>query len=220
MSSTNSHTRVGVLAVLVVSLSALASPVRAALPGSRIFDHFVGREIVTSAGDLEAVGYYAFLDGIPGSFFAGAPSEATAFFTFRSSPQVFSDVFVNGSIAWATLQAGSTLSVYFNVSPHGDWRNPDSFSSGQLIATFKRAEGFFSCNGDLTLLNTCGNVFSGKLASSADFTFNGKTLNFNRFVPLGLTNVTPMIDTSFPGFAAVFIGYDLAIGQPEDQNGD
>ncbi|PYU70099.1 MAG: hypothetical protein DMG49_11910 [Acidobacteria bacterium] len=134
---------------------------------------------------------------------------------FFQECHVFSDVFVNGSIAWATLQAGSTLSVYFNVSPHGDWSNPDSFSGGQLIATFRRTEGFFTCSGDLNLLNTCSNVISGKLASSADFTFNGKTLNFNRSVALGLTNVTPMIDTSFPGFAAVFVGYDLTIGEDD-----
>jgi len=117
---------------------------------------------------------------------------------------------VNGSILWAT-QAPSTLSVYFNASPQGDWSNPDSFSSGQLIATFEKPEGFFTCNGDLTLLNTCSSVDSGDLVSSTDFTFNGGTFNFARLVPLGVTNVTPMIDTSFPGFAAVFVGYELVI---------
>jgi len=123
-----------------------------------------------------------------------------------------------GSIAWATEQAGSTFSVYFNASPHGDWNNPDSFSTGQLIATLRRSQGFFMCNGDLSLLNMCSDFVSTKLASSSDFTFNGETMNFGRLIPFGINNVTPAIDTSFPGFAAAFVGYHMALGRSQDQN--
>ncbi len=208
MRSTTTHTRFCLLAALAVSISGLAKPVKAAdkLPGSRILDHFVGRAIVTSSGDIEAIGYYAFLDGIPGPFFSGDPGEATAFFTFRTGPLSFSNLVVNGSVGWA-LADPSKLTVYFNTTPHGDWNNPDSFSSGQPIATIQRC---VMCNGDLTLLNTCGTAVSGALVSSQDFTFNGGTFNFKKLIPDGLTNVTPIVDTSFPGFAAVFVGYDLA----------
>ncbi len=211
MRSTKTYTRVCLLAALAVSVTGVASPVKAAdkLPGSRLFDYLVGRAIVTSSGDLEAIGYYAFLEGIPGPFFSGDPGEATAFFTFRTGPLVFSNVFVNGSLAWA-LADPSNLTVYFNTTPQGDWNNPDSFSSGQPIANFKRPEALFTCSGDLTLLNTCSFAVSQALVSSEDFTFNGGTFNFRKLVPDGVTLITPMLDTSFPGFAAVFVGYDLA----------
>jgi hypothetical protein len=32
-----------------------------------------------------ALGYFTFIEGIPGPFFSGAPSEATAFFTFTTA---------------------------------------------------------------------------------------------------------------------------------------
>ena len=216
MTSANTYSRVYLLVATTVLVVGVAWPARAArpLPASRVFGHLVGRAIVTPAGDLEVVGYYALLEGIPGPFFAGAPSEATAFFTFRSDPLSFSDVFVNGSIAWAE-SAPSKLKVYLSATPHGDWNDPDSFSSGQLIATFDRRGELFTCNGNLTLLNTCTDALSRKLLSSEDFTFNGRTFNLKKLIPNGVTTVS-VVDTSFPGFSAVFVGYDLVIGNTED----
>lgn len=216
-----------ILAVVVVSLAAAglvlaqADPLKTAgtIPGARIFDHYVGRAIRTASGTV-AFGYFTFLEGIPGPFFAGTPhSEATAFFTFRTDPLVFSDISRNGSILFATLRA-PTYQIYFNPSPHGDWSKPDSFSSGELIATFKRTDGFFTCNGNLNLLNTCSSFISGKLASSADFTFHGREFNLKTLVPFGITDISPMIDSSFPGFAAVFAGYEVAIGETKDNDQD
>ena len=186
------------------------------LPAGRIFGHYVGRAFTDNSGNFVVYGYYAYLDGIPGPFFNGSPGEGTAFFTFRSSPLVFPAVLVNGSILWAPQEAGATLSIYFNASPHGDWNNPDSFSSGQLIATFVRSQGFFICNGNITLGNTCSDVVSDKLLFSADFTFKGQKSNLGTLIPAGVSTFTPMLDQSFPGFAAVYVGYHVAMGKSSD----
>lgn len=202
------------LVLFVAGLAPLVSSfaqVGALVPGARAFSGYAGRAVGLSSGAIEGFGYFTFVDGIPGPYFAGAPGEATAFFTFRTGPINFPTIVNNGSVLFAPAQ-GPTFNIYFNPAPKGDWNNPDSFSGGQLIATFKRAEGIFMCNGDLTLLNTCSLVISGKLASSADFNFNGATFNYNRLVPFGETDIISMIDTSYPGFAAVYVGYELAIG--------
>lgn len=222
MKTNVSTKRIGLFGAVVLSIVGgstiplSASNGHDAIPPSQIFGHFVGRAIVTNSGDLEVVGYYVFLEGVSSPFFNGPQGESTAFFTFRSGPLVFSDVFTNGSIAWAIEQAGATYSVYFNPSPKGDWSNPDSFSSGQLIATFTRLQGFFTCSGDLNLLNTCSQVQSYTLTSSADFVANGQKLNFDDLVPFGVNTIAPMLDTSFPGFAAVFVGYQTANGRSQN----
>lgn len=207
MISTKKSTRMVILISVLVFSVCLTKPLKATgpIPGARIFNHYVGRGITTPSGDTNAFGYFTFLDGVRGPFFAGAPSEATAFFTFRATPLVFSNISVNGSVLFATFRS-PTYKVYFNPSPHGDWTKPDSFSSGRLIATFKRTDGF----------SLATSFISGKLASSEDFTFNGRTFNFNKLVPFGITDIAPMIDTSFPGFAAVFAGYEVAIGGQEE----
>jgi len=52
-------------------------------------------------------------------------------------------------VPWASTRLTSkpvsagTFNVYFNSNPNGDWSNPASFSSGQLIATFARKESLF-----------------------------------------------------------------------------
>lgn len=188
------------------------------IPASSLFYHFMGRILVNpSNGATTVVGYFTDLEGIAGSLFDGAPSEATAFFTFRTndsgSPQILPT-----NIDLSVNQPGpGTYSVYFNPTPNGNWSSLDSFSDGQLVATFSR-----------TIINSISvgpvntQIFSSKLASSADFTFRGKTYNLNRIVPNGLTNYhlgsnTPVSSgiADFP-LAFAFAGSAVALGKPSD----
>jgi hypothetical protein len=183
------------------------------IPASALFYHFVGRFLLNpSNGTGQVVGYFTDLEGIAGPLFSGTPSEATAFFTFRS------DVFSSQSFPTnidMTLSLGSpgTFSMYLNSAPKGDWSKPDSFSSGQVVATFQRtAVSIFSVGP----VNT--NIFSAKLVSSADFTFQGKSYNFGRIVPNGITDYHIGSNTvalsgspDFP-LALAFAGSAVAVG--------
>ena len=154
--------------------------------------------------------YLAFIDGISGSVFSGTPSEATAFFTLRTDV-VSAQTITNGNIA-VILQSAGTYDVYFNSSPHGDWNNPDSFSSGQRVATFTRTPPL------LVNVGTMANgFFSAKLTSSQEFAFNGKMVDFEDLVPHGITWLLTVGTTPLqppPGFlfALPFAGSALAIG--------
>jgi hypothetical protein len=136
-----------------------------------------------SSGTAQVVGYFTFVEGIPGPFFNDSPSEATAFFTFRSDTISLTPPIRNGPNLSVTTFSPGTFSVYFNASPDGDFSNADTFSSGQLIATFERSSGMIVVNGASTGTST----FSAKLISSRDFQFQGKTVNFRSLVPHGVT---------------------------------
>jgi hypothetical protein len=184
------------------------------IPAGALFSHFVARVLVNpSNGTAMAVGYFTVLERIAGPLFDGAPSEATAFFTFRSDVGPPSTILPTNIDLAVNLGSAGTYGVYFNSAPNGNWSSPDSFSSGQLIATFQR-----------TTINTISvgpvntNVFSSDLVSSSDFTFRGKTYNLNRIVPNGLTNYqlgsnTPAASgvADFP-LAFAFAGSAVAVG--------
>jgi hypothetical protein len=184
-----------------ITVSGFVSQAKAAdrIPVGPVAMHQLGRALFAADGTAEVIGYLAFIKGISGSLFSGSPSEATAFFTYRSnrfSPQVVS----NGDIS-VFLISGETISVYFNSSPHGDWNNPDTFSSGQLVATLTRREPLLVIN-----VGTMFNAFSSsELTNSHEFVFNGQTVNFKGLVPNGLTWLETATSTFLagpPGFAA------------------
>jgi hypothetical protein len=137
-------------------------------------------------GTAQVVAYMTFAEGISGPFFNGAPSEATAYFTFRSDTISITPPIANGPNLSATMFSSGTFSVYFNALPHGDFSDPDSFSSGQLIARFKRSPGMIVSTAGSTGTST----FSAGLAWSRDFVFQGKTVNFRTLVPHGVTFLT------------------------------
>jgi len=56
------------------------------IPAGHIASHGLERDMVNADGTGEGAGYFTFIEGIPDPFFAGSPSEATAFFTFRTAP--------------------------------------------------------------------------------------------------------------------------------------
>jgi hypothetical protein len=164
-----------------------------------------------NTGKAVYAGYLVHINGITSSLFNGSPSEATAFFTFSTDVLSLTPLPKNGDVALSLVSAG-TFSVYYNMRPDGDWRNPGTFSSGQLIATFTRAESLFPQIGPIGF-----HSLSESLASSRSFTFDGQTFNFDRIAPHGVTfaqffSSTPLSGiTDYPvAFAAA--GSTTAVG--------
>jgi len=204
------------LAVLLLGLSAQSQAQNGTL-SSRVVGDVAARVFLDpSTGRVQFVGYFADVNGISASLFTGAPSEATAVLTFRSNVFRAQPLPANGDVA-LTLVTVSRINVYLNTDPNGDWGNPDSFSSGQLIATFERS--------GVTLLTQTGPTFahllSFKLASSRDFNINGKTLNLSQFVEHGLTLAAFGTNTPVPGIPGFSVGlpwggYAIAVGSGEN----
>lgn len=157
-------------------------------------------------GNTFVYGYLTQVIGMNGPFFNGAPSQATAYFTLRSNVAQEAPLPANGDINLTVIQPW-TFSIYLNSNPHGDWSNPDSFSSGRLVATFARRE---------LLLTQIGSIAYEKATSvltfSQDFIFQDQTVNFRRLAPaVTITNLassTPL-PVVLPGFPIVlpFSGY-------------
>jgi hypothetical protein len=162
-------------------------------------------------GQGQVAGYFTDIKGISGSLFNGSPSEATAFFTFRSDVFSVMPLPANGDVG-LLLVSGGSFSIYYNPNPRGDWSSPDTFSNGQLIAKFTRNE---------TLVVKIGpasqHVLTETLASSQDFTFNNRMYNFSNFLPSGVTLTEYISNTPLPGVAGfplseAFAGDGIAIG--------
>jgi hypothetical protein len=166
-----------------------------------------------STGQAIYVGYVVHLDGVSDSLFDGSPGEGTAYFTFSTDVLALTPMPSNADLSLYLVSAG-TFNVYYNSSPSGDWSDPGSFSQGKLIATFKRDQSLFP------FFTTYGvHALSETLESSSDFTFNGKTYNFNRMVPGGITfasffNGTPQ-STGRTDYAVAFAaaGTTIAVGK-------
>jgi hypothetical protein len=191
-------------------------PTPPGIPPGAVASHLVGRFVINADGTDEMYGYYPFIEGVPGPFFAGDPSEATAYLTFRTSTSM-PQIIPNGDIyhIFLTPPAGgaNTVNVYLNSNPAGDFTNPDTFSSGQLIATFQSHTGMITA-----IPNTVGTgMTTASLISSSDFSFNGQTFNFNALgggVTLVLTPTGMPISGSLTNLPLVvpFGATGLAVG--------
>jgi hypothetical protein len=200
--------------ILIISLSGPAIQAQDrgdAAPAARVVYHYVGRVTVNVAtGKSEIVGYFTHIDPIPGSLFNGAASENSAFFTFRAEVSG-QPLATNGDIS-LTLNPVGPFNVYFTANPNHSWSDLNSFSDGQLIATFeRRLEQYIQIGPIFT------NTASANLVSSADFTFGGEEFNFRNIAPHGITNATTGSSTVLPGSAfpiltLPFAGYGIAIG--------
>jgi hypothetical protein len=182
------------------------------IPANQVVWQHVGRIYVNpKTGKAVYVGYLVHINGIDSSLFNGSPSEGTAFFTFSTDVLQLTPMPSNGDVALSLVSAG-TFSVYYNTSPNGDWANPATFSSGELIATFARKESLFPQIGPIGF-----HSLSETLESSQSFTFDGLTYDFNRIAPHGITfaqflSTTPLTGiTDYPvAFAAA--GTTTAVG--------
>lgn len=209
-----------ILLVALTGNAALADH-KQAVPAGAVAAHFLARISIFGPTDPpELVGYYAFIEGIPGPFFDGPPGVGTAFFTLRfhaGPPPIAldpgSDVFVN------LLPPGATVDVYFDESPNQDWGNLETFSDGKLIATFEESALLNTAVGDpLFGPGTIYNLFSAKLIFSKRFRFHGKSVDFKKLFPNGLTtnnfgSTIPVADP-LPGsfLTHAFSGSSIAIG--------
>jgi hypothetical protein len=196
---------------LLGSYCQLKAQTTAAPVGSAAWSQIGRTALNPTTGAGFAYGYYTQIAGITSSVFSGAPSEATAFFTFRSSQFQLVPVKTNGDINMA-LVLPDTFNVYLNTSPHADWSNPDSFSSGTIVATFSRAQFLL-----LRIWESFGTEYCA-LTSSQDFTFNNATVNFGK-VYSGVTLTSTYSNAPLPplpGFAGViaFAGQGIIANGP------
>jgi hypothetical protein len=184
-------------------------------PTGRIVWHHVGRVFLNpNTGQFVYVGYLVHIDPVDGSLFNGSPSESTAYFTFSTNLAQLTPL-PNNNDAVLDLVSAGTFSVYYNTTPGADWSDPASFSKGKRIATFHRKESLFQTVGTVALHSV-----SETLVRSSNFEFGGRTYNFNRIAPNGITfsqflSAAPQAGTgdysvTFSGAGAV-----LAVGSPE-----
>ena len=125
------------LTALIISWhsAAQAQPI----PPSAVVCNLVGRIYFDNKGNAEVAGYFTDINGIGASdaLFNGTPSETTAFFTFHTTVSI-SSLPSHGDVA-PLLGSAGLYDIYYNPKPKGDWSNPGSFASGQLIAHFSRS---------------------------------------------------------------------------------
>jgi hypothetical protein len=209
------HAWLGVLIAITVFLlgTIAASDAQSEVPAAAVVWQHVGRVYLDpTTGKAVWAGYVAHISGINTPLFNGAPSEATAYFTFTTDVLSLTPIATNGDIALSLVSAG-TFNVYYNSNPSGDWSNPARFSSGQLIASFTRKESLFPEFGPVGLHN-----LSESLVSSQRFTFDGQSYNFKYMVPNGVTfaqtfSTTPLTGTTDYPVAFGGVGVTMAVGK-------
>jgi hypothetical protein len=187
---------------------------KATVPSGSVAAHLVGRMLVDASGNAQWVGYCPYLAGVTGSLFSGAPSEATAYFTFRSTP--FQEQLVlNGNLLqlFPTSATGQVeISVYLNTNPNGSFQAPATFSQGQLLAQLQPQRAMGTFTGSLTLA-----AGTYDLVNSSNFNFDGLTYNLAQLTPsltMSLLFGAPVAG-SYTGNATATIysfgGYALAV---------
>jgi len=182
----------------------------AAEPGGQVASHGLERDALNADGTGEGAGYFTFIQGIPGPFFAGQPGEATAFFTFKTE-RFSTGVIRNGSVT-ALLHPPGRFTIYLNNAPNGNWNDFTTFAQGHAIAIVE-----FGTTQDVNTGSGQIGYTSAKIIESADFEFQGQRFNLHDLFPHGLTiafntNPTP-INSSFPlvfclGFTSFAIASD------------
>jgi hypothetical protein len=184
------HARRYVAVCLLLLSAMLATPAQAhdrSTAGAVVFQ-LVGRNQVESltgpgSGTASTLAYFVSIRGLPEPLFgnSGAISEANAFFTLRSESYSFSTI-DNGNTKVRFRSPNTLVKVFYNRQPWGDFTQPDSLSSGSLIATFRVTSTMAS-----KVDNVVFDVTSSELVSSADFVFRGRTYNFKRIARNGVT---------------------------------
>jgi hypothetical protein len=144
------------------------------------------RKADTSVADY---GYFIHLAGILAPMFDGAPGETSAHFTFAAVPFMATAV-TNGALSLAFDPVGE-FSVYLQRTPAGNFDNPESFASGERIATFRRssvAVGTTVAGGSNQAQPLfSSNVFTARLIDSVPFAFSGATFDLRHLLGHGVT---------------------------------
>jgi len=150
-------------------------------PSGRVAYHFVARLLQSPTGTFFVIGYVNFLDGVAAPLFNGVPGEKTAVMTFRSD-LISAAPLVNGNVVvlnWPPSPA-PVVTFYLNNSPHQDWNQPDSFSSGEPIGAFRSRVGQVAITGATAVV-----TFSNDWVSTRDFSLGGKLYNLGHLSPDG-----------------------------------
>ena len=196
------------IAILLVGCLA-RSQAQLAVPTAQVVWQHVGRVYLNpNTGQALWAGYLVHINGINSSLFNGAPSEATAYFTFSTDVLSLTPMPNNGDMALSLVSAG-TFNVYYNNNPDGDWSNPASFTRLQSHLHQKR---------ELVARIRADRVSqSFSFLSSQSFTFNGQTYNFNHIAPYGITfaqflSTTPLTGVTDYPVAFAGTGTTIAVG--------
>jgi len=173
--------------------------------GAGITFQFVGRNFVTDvtgpgAGEAFTVGYYTYIAGIPQPLFSDpiAVGEATAYFTFRSEPYSFS-TFANDDILVRTVTPGFLIKLYYNQTPDQTFDDPDTFSDGQLIATFRVITSQAT-----RVENEANQQASLRLISTQPFSFQGRHYTIRKIVHDGVSLISAgsaVVNDEYSSFA-------------------
>ena len=199
------------------------------VPAGAVAWHFLARiTFFAPPTPPSLVGYIAFIEGVPGPFFDASggmpPSETTAFFTLRATFGPAAPIPLNpgSNVEVLLIPPGTTFDVFLDETPNQDWANPDSFSDGDLIATFDES-GLLST----TIPESDGSgvsyvTFSSDLIFSKRFRFNGQRIDFKKLVRNGVTinNFVRLTPVSFSPFTQAFTDSAVAIGGRLDGDSD
>jgi hypothetical protein len=180
-----------VLPLLCIAACTLHAGTQSKIAIGDVVYNYVGCVYIDpQTGSGEVAGYFISFAGIEGSPFSGTPSEATAYFTFRSEPLTFSE-FTAGDLTAIVLNEGK-WHVYYNPAPAGKWSDPTSFSQGQVVVDFNH-----NALEQVTVGQVTTSVFSGDLLESFPFVYGGKPINLGDYVPNGIVNFGTQSTTSF-----------------------
>jgi hypothetical protein len=188
------------------------------IPSSAVVCYLVGRLYLDPAtGNAEVGGYFTDINGIGASdsLFNGTPGESTAFFTFHTTLSITA-LPSNGDIT-PLLGSAGRYNIYYNPKPKGDWSNPSSFASGQLIAHFSRPEILIIQFDSFSFLQ---HTATETLLYSRDFIFKGHQYNFKDLTPGGITltnfiSKTPASPVAGFAFVVPYAGDGVAVASSE-----
>lgn len=182
-------------------------------PIAALGQHIIARTYfaVDAQGKLTGRGtaalYMGFLTGMPDNLFSGEPrNEKTAHMTAIFSAFQVDNQVQNGDIVNTFFSAGHEVRFFYDSTPDQDWTNFDSFTDGEHVATFTTVRNLATAIGNVVFF-----INSAPLTFSKNFVFkDGKTYNFNRLVPGGITvhilgSNTPVADPANPSRPQVVV---------------
>lgn len=196
-----------------------STPVPAKVPGGVVAAQMAGRLIGSGGlgGKYELIAYYTYIEGLGIAPFSGEPSERNALFTLRSD-RVSLQSIQNGSLFhFSRLPiAGEdppTIRVYFNATPGRDFANPDSFSEGKLVGTF-RPRGLHGSLTPSAAFRVDGSIV---LDTAEDFAIGDTTLNLAALVDtltVSITGVAPTLGAFQNSVLSVPFAATITAAQP------
>jgi hypothetical protein len=189
---------------------------------ARVAWYVTGRFYEDPEGRLQDLGYLLHLSGVDAPLFTAppeaSPGEATALLTFRSQPFTAQTI-INGNLSLGLDTVGE-FSLYLNREGGASFDDPDSFSRGQKIATFRRVSVVMGetlaspIPGGLAIST---NVFSADLLASTPFELGGFWYNLRDLLPHGITqwgNASANLLPALPAYPKIlaFTGSAVAAG--------